>query len=341
MQKGLFVSTELFEPSLRDEAWREITRPFFDVTPGTGVDEITLEGSLKSQPIGTLLIGPTTYNFQQYNRNRRIILQSGLDHYLLQLFLAGTLKGDCDGRAISARPGDIGVFDLARPFMSGVSPGSTISVMLPRERVDKASGGRSLHGLVLKAGDTFTRLLANFITSLSSMASEMSDAEVLAIEEPAINLLAAGIARREVDWMPEESALAQILRQRILEFIDANLSMRELGPDFLLHYFRVSRAHLYRMFAVDGGVATVVRDRRLDAAYRDLVRASGPVRSITEIALDLGFSSSGQFSRAFRERFSVTPSEARQERSLLPLVDLRISGLQTHFAMHSQKPGGL
>lgn len=336
MQESFFLSTELFEPSHRNEAWHEITRPFFDTTLRNGSVEVTLEGSLKSQPVGTLLIGPTTFNGQQYRRDRRSIVQSGFDHYLLQLFLVGTLESDCDGRAISAGPGDICVFDLARPFVSGVSPGSTISVMLPRERVDKVGGGRSLHGVVLQAGAAVTRLLADFIISLSDMAAGMDGEDVLAVEESALNLLAAGIAQRRFDKMLDDPGLARALRRRMLEFIDAHIFEQKLGPALLMERFRISRAHLYRMFAAEGGITKVVRERRLDASYRELVRTTGVVHSITEIAFNLGFSSSGQFSRAFRARFSKSPSEVRHERVSLPLIGLQLSELQAHFAMHSQ-----
>ena len=300
-------------PRLRDEVWREITRPYFDTTRRMVDADTALEGSVLSRTVGALLIGPTTFNRQHYDRNRRIVLRSGLDHYLIQLFVSGALQGDCDGRSISVDPGDICVFDLARTFKSSVVTGSTISVVLPRERVDKATGGRSLHGAVLKAGSPVTRLLTDFIVSLSDASVDMEPADAQAMEGAAIDLLACGLARHVPDSALDDPSLAHVLRRRVLDFIDANLSEPELGPTLLMRRFRVSRAHLYRTFAADGGVAKVVRERRLDASYRELARSGAPSRSITYIAYQLGFSSSAQFLRAFRARFGMTPSEARQE----------------------------
>jgi AraC-like DNA-binding protein len=123
----VLLSTDFVEPSLRDEVWREITKPYFETTQRAEDGDTALEGSVLSRSVGTLLTGPTTFNRQHYNRDRRIVLQSGLDHYLLQLFVSGSLQGDCDGRAISVEPGDICAFDLARTFTSSVHAGSTIS----------------------------------------------------------------------------------------------------------------------------------------------------------------------------------------------------------------------
>lgn len=340
MQDEVFLSTDMVEPGLRNEVWREIARPFFETTQPAGDKNATLEGSIRSRMVGTLLTGPTSFNRQQYSRDRRLILQGGLDHYFVQLFVAGALEGDCDGQAISVGPGDICVFDLARPFTSRVCPGSTISITLPRERLDKAAGGRSLHSVVLKQGRPITRLLADFIVAFADVAADMGSTPVSAIEDAAIALLVSGLARRDPDAAAVDPVLAPILRQRVLEFIDANLAEPDLGPDLLMRRFRVSRAHLYRMFAADGGVATIVRERRLDAAYRELTRSGTAGRTITAIAHDLGFSGSSQFLRAFRARFEMTPTEARQEGFSLALGDRQLSDLQAHFAHQAKRLGG-
>lgn len=332
---GLFLSTEMVEPSQRTEAWREITRPFFETYPKTKTS--SLEGSLTSRAVGTVLIGPTTFNHQQYIRDRRLLLQSGLDHYFVQLFVAGSLLGDCEGAEISVEPGDICVFDLGRTFMSRVTSGSTISAILPRERVDRATNGKSLHGTVLKAGASVTLLLADFLTSLSRASAGMQHEDALAVEDATIELLAAGLSRQKTLDANEDLSLMHVLRRRVLEFIDTNLSQPELGPAVLLRRFNVSRTHLYRMFASDGGVAKVIRDKRLDAAYRELLKPGNPARSITEIAYVCGFSSSTQFLRAFRTRFGMTPTETRREGLVLALADRQLFNLQSRFAQYAER----
>jgi AraC-like DNA-binding protein len=334
----LFLSTEQVDPELRTDAWRDITRPFFDTTH---VDEDTLaplEGSLRSLALGSLLIGPTTFNRQQYRRDRRIIVQGGLDQYLVQLMVSGSIEGDCDGVSFSAGPGDICIFDLSRPFTSRVQPGSTQSAILPRERVDRAAGGRSLHGGVLKAQSPLTTLLANFITDLSRIASQLQEAQLRDVEEAAATLLASCLAQAN-PAPAADAALAPLLRRDLLRFIDANLADPELGPKLLTQRSRISRAHLYRMFAADGGVARVIRERRLDAAYRALASPGMAHRSITQIAFDFGFSSSGQFQRAFQSRFELSPSEARRAGLSPVLADRRLLALHTSFAAYRRQIG--
>lgn len=338
MQNELFLSTDFVEPDLRDDLWRSLSQPFFETTQREDADAPTLEGTVRSRPLGSLLIGSTSFNRQQLRRDRRVILQSGLDLYLVQLLVAGAIDGDCDGQAIALRPGDICAFDLARPLASHLSAGSTLSILLPRERMDKAVSGRSLHGSVLKAGHSLTQLLADFITTLSETAGDMEQADALAIEDAAASLLAAGLARQAPDRLHDDPALTSILRRRVLEFIEANLAQPSLGPARLMRRFRVSRAHLYRMFLAEGGVASVIREKRLEAAYRQLTQRGSRARSITSIAFDLGFSGSGQFLRAFQTRFGMTPSEARQHGSPLVFTDGRVAGVLAHFAKFAHRP---
>jgi hypothetical protein len=52
------ITTKAVEPALRNEFWREVTRPVFETIP-TGEDRtIPLEGSLAPRAVGGLLIGP-------------------------------------------------------------------------------------------------------------------------------------------------------------------------------------------------------------------------------------------------------------------------------------------
>lgn len=340
MHGDLYLSTDLIEPALRNDYWREITRPFFETLLQANDSEVLLEGSVSSRFIGKLTAGRSTFNTQHYRRDRRIIRQGGLDHsYLIQLRLTGTTEADCEGRSISIAPGDVTLFDLDRGWTSIASSGATLSIVLPREPIDKVASGRSLHSTVFKAASPVTRVLADFITSLYGLPTNVDSADTSAIDEAAIAFFASVLEQRALNEVPEDPVFSQILRRRVTEFIEANLTRPDLGPVLLMHRFRISRAHLYRIFAPAGGVATVVRDKRLDAAYQKLTRLSGVESSITEIAYELGFSSSNQFLRAFRARFGITPSDARQEGALSGPADQQTVRIRAHFAKYASPLG--
>jgi AraC-like DNA-binding protein len=327
LRKGLFLSTDMVTPGERNEFWREVVRPAFDIV-GTDQSSEQLEGTLHAQSLGSLMIGATTFNRQVNRRELRRILKTGLDHYQLQLLTAGTVTGNCDGVDIAAGVGDICVYDLARPSTTDARRGARLTVMIPRERIDSATDGRSLHGLVMRASDPVTQLLRDFILNLWNTVGELDPADARAMAASITEFFAAALSRNSVDSTTFRPLLAAVLRQRAIRIIDAQLANPELGPEILMQLLRVSRAHLYRTFAGDGGISALIRQRRLDAAFYRLSNTGGERQSITEIAHQLGFASSGQFSRAFRARFAIAPRDARF--GFDQMLDDR--GLKGHFA---------
>ncbi|WP_128639669.1 helix-turn-helix domain-containing protein [Rhodococcus opacus] len=72
-----------------------------------------------------------------------------------------------------------------------------------------------------------------------------------------------------------------------------------------------SRPHLA---ARETTVARHIQKLRLHRAHRLLVSTEGHHITVAEFGRRCGFSSASHFSRVFRDRFGVTPSEARRGR---------------------------
>ncbi|MDX3882824.1 MAG: helix-turn-helix domain-containing protein [Sphingomonas sp.] len=310
MKKGVSVSTDHIEPSLRSEFWREMARPLFELLPlEPGEDHY--RGAVQSVPFGRMTLASISFNRQHYNRNRRTILRSGLDDYLLQLVVAGTLRADCDGIPIAADVGDICVFDLARPFTSRAEPGSRITMLVPRDPIDRAAGGRSLHGHRLAADTPVTRLLAGCLTHFHAVAGDLDQADAAAMEDSVAGLLAAALTRKPIVHGDAAPIVSEGIRRRIARHIDDHIADTTLSPRSIMREFQISRAHLYRLFAEEGGIATLIRDKRLDAAFRFLALERNATLPIADLGYRLGFPNPSRFSKAFRARFAMTPREAR------------------------------
>lgn len=322
----ILVSTDLVEDSLRSDFWREVTRPFYETTPLIGAGRARLEGTIKLRQVAGLQIGSVTFNAQRYNRDRRIIAWSDLDGYLVAI-VAADMSGDFAGASVAARPGDICVLDLTQTLQSEVTAGGMFSAIIPRRALAKATGHANLHGLVLKGHLPMTKLLTAYLVGLNDLGDQLTDDEAAAVQEALVTILAATLRGEGLEDARRLRPSGAILRQRALDFIDGNINNHDLSPDFIVRSLNVSRAHLYRALAEDGGILSAIRERRLDAAFVELTRADGATRSITEIAFALGFTNATHFLRRFRARFGLTPSQARRERpSREPSSDL-----QAHF----------
>jgi AraC family transcriptional regulator len=97
---------------------------------------------------------------------------------------------------------------------------------------------------------------------------------------------------------------------RVIDYFRGNLHRPVKLPE-LAHVACFSEFHFHRIFrAVSGETLNGFTNRlRLEKAAR-LLRYSE--QSLTDIALDCGFSSSATFSRAFRSVYDTSPSQFRK-----------------------------
>ena len=75
----------------------------------------------------------------------------------------------------------------------------------------------------------------------------------------------------------------------------------------------VSRSRLYDAFVERGGVATAIREARLDRAKLRLSALEQRHRTLEEIARISGFAEYATFTRTFRRRFGMAPTTVRSE----------------------------
>ena len=97
---------------------------------------------------------------------------------------------------------------------------------------------------------------------------------------------------------------------RVLDYIERHID-KELTLEELSNVANFSRFHFHRIFRAMVGetLSRYIQRLRIEKAAAQLT--GNPSKSITEIALDCGFSGSAAFSRAFRKFFNITPSEWR------------------------------
>ncbi len=140
-----------------------------------------------------------------------------------------------------------------------------------------------------------------------------------ASRETASDDMAPTAARRDPMDVPpptanaSDLALAHAYRTReaaVRAYIEDHLNDPELGVDQLCRVFAMSRRTVYRMFAGDGGVARYLTERRLARAFGELSAASPSRGLIYAVAERNGFVDQNHFSRLFRNRYHIAPSEA-------------------------------
>jgi len=307
-------STDQHAAPDRFEAWRESIGVIFDVEPPNRRLSPRFTASVRTYHLGQMLVSGTGFGDQQFKRDTRRLSSDGLNHYLVQLYYAGGLVGSTRHRDMNVRPGDIQVLDLAQPHVSDAQNSSTIVITVQRDLMARMLPARvDPHGVVLKGDRGTGALLADYMTSLFRRLDSVDEAEAPFVANATAQMIAACLQPSVHTAVQARAQIDGVIADRIKRHIEANLRSRDLSPAALCSRFRISRAHLYRIFEPVGGVAGYIQARRLDRALALLRDPSHRGRRIFEIAFEAGFSSIAHFSAAFRRQFGFSPSDVRIE----------------------------
>jgi AraC family transcriptional regulator len=126
---------------------------------------------------------------------------------------------------------------------------------------------------------------------------------------------------------------------RVIDYIENHLD-QDLSLEHLAEVAAFSKYHFHRIFRGMTGETLngFIKRLRVEKAAARLV--NNPKETVTEIALDCGFSGPAAFARAFRERFamSATAWRRRQETAYSKIGETKSKGGKTNRKMREDRP---
>jgi AraC-like DNA-binding protein len=244
---------------------------------------------------------------QTLRRTPAQIRRSNLDTISLIVNRAG-MVADCNGVDVRAAPGTVNFRDMALPSAGRLDSIDLVNLQTPRE-IAPAWMLDGVHGLMLPADSAVGRLLANHLSTLAEVASELSAEDGVAAIEAAFVIAERAMGRIKPSTPSQSEAIYRTVRHRATRAIERRLLDPTLTVDAVAVDAGASRTTLYRAFADHGGVQRRIQTLRLERARTALRRRIGRSPTVSEIAYGHGFASEAHFGRLFRARFGHAPSE--------------------------------
>jgi AraC-like DNA-binding protein len=261
--------------------------------------------------LGDMVVTVNDFPARRVARPRVLAHADQLDHYYVHLPLAmGGMTVAIDERddEMLVPAGSPVMMDLSRPFDTLQGAGRSMQAFIPREALDELMPApRDMHANRLEGAAA--GILADLLQSLMRRLPSMSRAEASDVAKSTMHLVAASLAPSPAMYERARPAVESSLLRQACRYIDMHLDEEDLRIDAIGTAVNVSRATLYRLFEPYGGVAHHVKERRLVRSHAAICDG-GRRRSLALIAEAHGFKSAAQFSRAFKEHFGYTPSEA-------------------------------
>ena len=241
--------------------------------------------------------------------------RDGLDSISIGLVLDGRRQSEQQGDdQITVGPGGLFAYDAARSNRIAWSRHRGIYLVVRRpDALQVLDDMPTPSEMMRRLGQSAMRhALADQFRMLARHMSFLSPNEQAYLLDQTIQLALFTLANPSGDQ--DDTASDSVLFHAALRFIEFNLADPNLDAGRVARGVNRSRATLYRVFGAEGiGVAEAIRDTRLDRA-RSLIEQMQPGQSIGDIAVSCGLYDTANFSRQFRRRFGVAPSDLRPAR---------------------------
>ena len=224
-----------------------------------------------------------------------------------------------DGRQAHLSAGEFAIYDTRRPYevVCGAGHSQPMQMMtfmfppsllpLSRNRI------RQLAAVPFPAGAGLGDVTSQFLLQLARNVDHYSPAEAARLSSAALEVLATRLSHElDVhDWDTPE-ARRHALLTTVQAFIVRNLGDTGLSPAMIAAAHHMSLRSLHQLFHDEGlTVAGWIRKRRLECCRHDLSDPALASRPVAAIAARWGFTSPGDFSRAFRTAHGMPPAEYR------------------------------
>ncbi len=256
-----------------------------------------------------IVFGEATPRVSQ--RTRALCTRDRFDGIALLLVRAGAWRGRIAGRAAAGGAGTLMLFDLAQTFtITDEIDREFVMVVAPRSIAARlAADPAELHGRAIDVTDG--AVLASFMNSLAVNAASLRAADGAPLAEVLLSLIGIALSHGHQVLGRVQPDEADLIRDRVMRLISIRISADDLTPEWIAAKLGISRSRLYAAFTGGEGVARRIWDRRLTAA-RDALSDPTENGTIGAIAGRFGFASEAHFSRAFRRKFGITPTDARR-----------------------------
>ena len=237
----------------------------------------------------------------------------GCDDVTIDLMRRSTNTWMDHGGSHRVKAGDLYLVDYAKPSEMRRGVHCTVGLTMSRRLARDVLGDDIAPRAGMKfAANGLARVLCHHLQTTFDEAGRMAVAERAAAAKAAKDM-ALALLQATHEGAADPDRFAHGFHQAALGLIDAECGDPDLTPERIAFALGCSRASLYRAFAKHGeSVSAAIWQMRLERARRMLTSPQGIGLLISEIAALSGFREMPNFTRMFKRRYGMTPSDARE-----------------------------
>ncbi|GEK02180.1 helix-turn-helix domain-containing protein [Streptomyces sp. 1-11] len=311
---GELLATATVPRQRRRAYWRDALSRTFGAVDMSVPEEVWC-GTIRTAPLGRFRINVVEGDLQEAVRTPRLVGQGdNNDHVVVKLLSRGAARLEQDGRDVAMRPGEVFMYDMARPVrLRFPDRFETRSLVLPKQVLGVAESDlRQLTASPLGSETAVGGLLSVLLSRLADTLESYRPHTGELLARNVVDLLAVLADERLGRSSAQTPSGETAMRLRIQTFIGRHLADPGLTPEGIASAHHISVRYLHKIFEAERTtVSRWIQSRRLEECRRELARRDAPGLAIAAVAHRWGFTSAAHFSRVFRAAYGMSPSEWR------------------------------
>lgn len=238
------------------------------------------------------------------------------DCYFAVLLTSGQYKLEQGGREVFLSPGEISLYDATEPHRITIpNQFSKILISIPRQELDQrvTNLGQLTATKLPKTG--VAAITASMIQSAVGQLPQLDDAEFQSLAMPILDMLSLSYnAMRGSRTLLSRHRYYALLRTK--RFITRNLTDATLNTLAISKAVGLSPRYINQLFNEEGtSLMRFVSKQRLILSRQLLSSRLYQQSTITELAIQAGFSNVSHFSRLFHQTYGLSPREFRYKQT--------------------------
>lgn len=307
------MDTDQVAPRERAGYWADWIDRLFNGLRSDLYGDTEFEGRMQTVHAGDVVLTRLQAARHLVTRSSALVRASEIGYLKIVAPYAGCAGVQQMGREAWVTPDQWSIYDTTDSYaVANPVQVTHLIVMIPKYRL--AERGLPLEPLMarrLGGSGGVARLAVETMRSAWRELPTMSDTAARGVGDAITQFVHLSLL--DLAGVHTAATQRERLRERIKQQVDERLADPGLKVDTLALTLNCSRRQLYNAFAEEpDGVAGYILRQRLAACRQAFDDPGNEHRSITDIALDCGFTNLAHFSRVFRGHLGMSPSDYRR-----------------------------
>ena len=311
----LVFSTDGIEPSKRYAAWQGAICDVYVHVDVNSEHRSDYHGFIREARFGAITMTDVLLSEQRISRRERHIAKLDKDCYYVEFVQQGKINILQAGQTLLSNAGMGAIFTASEAYdLECVGQVRSLYLEIPRkEFAERFRNDRIPVARTMATSRGLGRIAAEFCSTLASEGTALDPTVRARLGDEMMDVLALALDAGDKDEPLLDQAVQQSRLRSVKAWIEQHLTDPDLSLENVAKNNGISLRHLHYLFRLtDMSVSEWIWDRRLQRCYDVLTRRELRSLSVTDVAYQLGFSSSSHFSTAFRRKFGISPSDLRR-----------------------------